>query len=475
MVLVDNLSRPLEAILTLACASLYAGGRWGSFRLAETLAYLLFQISLLGMDRGIIWWRGQVKPSEYDVSLSASVWMVLATSIIGMFAFLFLSQHVIGGVRGLDLPRYDRWSVAASIPLLALASLLYQANLNRKNMAARIVGNNLVVPLVMFGGAIVGHVFGTGWRLANCFLCANAANALLAIGSFFWLHGEILQRPAFPPRRLVAYGLPLAGSDLLSGVMARFDLALLGNLAGIRAVEVYNLVTTIGKTLQAIRQSFEGLLLTSFSHCGSHRVTPNLRHRFNHSVWSVGTLLGLALLVVVFWGREFLSFLDPQYRDGYPALVAIASFTCLNVAGDLGGLMLQGLGRSRAWGASQLVGFVVNIGCNLWWIPLWGTLGGIFALGASMLIQGTLCLFLLWLAAEKHLWELPVLKSLFGLAAILLFFCLFSLEFWAPWPRVTLFLGASLILGIAYRRHVRMFRQTPDHTLIPPPSEGTSL
>ena len=467
MVLLDNLSRPFEALLTLACASIYAGGAWGSFRFAESFAYLLFRLSLLGLDRGIVWWHGQTDSARYRKDLGSSIWIVGFTSVAGAAMFLLLAGTAIGRVKGLELSTADNWCIAASIPLLAMAEFLYQANLNRKEMLARIVGNNLVLPLCMFGGAILSHGMGLAWRLPACFLFGNTANALVATWAFLDRHSEedLPRLPGRPSSQLLSYGMPILGSDLLSGIVARFDLVLLGRISGIRAVEVYNLVMTLGKTLQAIRQSFEGLLLSSFSREGSNRLTPRLRLRFNHAAWAVGNILGFAFLLVVFWGKDFLDFLNPEYRDGYLSLVVLTSFTYLNVHGDLSGLMLQGLGRSRIWGLAQIAGFVVNIGCNLWWIPLWGAFGGVLALGVSFLVQGLLCqAFLARLAGAEGLWRSDYLRSSAGFALLLFVASLASLWMGGNWIRIPCFFLLGSIWFALYRSGTLEFRERLDVT-----------
>lgn len=476
MVFLDNLSRPVEALLILACASLYAGGAWGSFRFAESFAYLLFRLSLLGLDRGIVWWHGQADPARYRKDLGSSIWLVGLTSVAGGGLFLLLTGTAIGSVKGLELSVADSWCVAASIPLLAVADFLYQANLNRKEMLARIVGNNFVIPLIMFGGAILGRWLGLSWRLPAFFLLGNAANALVAVWAFRERYADegIPRLPGRPSRQLLSYGMPLLGSDLLSGAVARFDLVLLGRISGIQAVEVYNVVMTLGKSLQAIRQSFEGLLLTAFSHGGASHLTPRLRLRFNHAAWAVGNILGFAFLLVVFWGKDFLTFLNPEYRDGYLALVVLTSFTYLNVHGDLSGLMLQGLGRSRTWGVAQLAGFAVNIGCNLWWIPLWGAFGGVLALGVSLLAQGVLCQVLLSrFAGEGGLWRKDYLKSSAGFALLLGIASLASLWMEGNWIRIPSFFLLASVWFALYRSGTLEFKERLDVMDFSSEQEGT--
>jgi len=85
-------------------------------------------------------------------------------------------------------------------------------------------------------------------------------------------------------------------------------------------------------------------------------------------------------------------------------VVSLAFFTYLNVFGDLSGVMLQGIGKSRSWMFAQIVGFGVNVGCNIWWIPIWGATGGVLAFCASFLVQGAICQILLWRGSGMVPW-----------------------------------------------------------------------
>jgi O-antigen/teichoic acid export membrane protein len=453
MVAIDNALRPVEPLLVLACASFYAGGGWGSFKLAESMAYLLFRLSLLGLDRGIVWRFGHSEPVEYRRDLFASLAWVLGASLIGSIALIGLSFTAVGSVKGMDLPLVSLLMIAASIPLLAGAEMLFQANLNHQEMLARILGKNVVMPLVTFGGAALSH-FLHGPGLPFWFFLGTLANGVVAIVAFLRTHGISRSdlKPSKPSRDLLNFSFPLIGSDLLAGVTSRMDLMLLGGLAGIKAVEVYNVVMMIGRSLNAIRSSFEGLLLSAFSREGNKVLTSLLRIRLNHAVWAVGNLMGLALLVIVFWGQNLLSLLNPQYQEGWTALIAMTFLTWLNVSGDLSGLMLQGLGRSRDWMSAQVAGFVVNLAFNLWWIPLWGALGGVLALGASVFAQGLVCQLLLWRSIEGHIWIGRYLRSSLHFGSGLVALCAISLFLDNIWLRSALFAFASASWVFLYRK-----------------------
>jgi O-antigen/teichoic acid export membrane protein len=147
------------------------------------------------------------------------------------------------------------------------------------------------------------------------------------------------------------------------------------------------------------------------------------------------------------------------------ALVVLTSFTYLNVHGDLSGLMLQGLGRSRSWGLAQLAGFAINIVCNLWWIPLWGAFGGVLALGVSFLVQGLLCqLFLSRVARPDGLWRRDYLRSSAGFALLLAVASMASLWMGGNWIRIPSFFLLGSIWFALYRSGTLEFRELLDVT-----------
>jgi O-antigen/teichoic acid export membrane protein len=141
----------------------------------------------------------------------------------------------------------------------------------------------------------------------------------------------------------------------------------------------------------------------------------------------------------------------------------LTSFTYLNVHGDLSGLMLQGLGRSRTWGVAQLAGFAVNIACNMWWIPMWGNFGGVLALGVSFLVQGVLCqIFLSRLAGEVGLWRLDYLRSSAGFALLLAAASVASVWMVGSWIRIPSFFLIGSIWFALYRSGSLEFRENMD-------------
>src|SRR5438132_10962639 len=69
----ENLFKPASPILELTCAGLFVGGAWGRYKFYESLVFLIFRVSLMGMDKGIIWYYSQVEEKVYVKALFRSL------------------------------------------------------------------------------------------------------------------------------------------------------------------------------------------------------------------------------------------------------------------------------------------------------------------------------------------------------------------------------------------------------------------
>jgi len=415
MVMLDNLLRPVEPVLILVCASLYAGGAWGSFRVAEALVYLIYKISLLGLDRGVIWGQGQKDYAKHRDDILASVRLVGIASAVGAVVMLLISRFAGGSIQGLSLGLGDLVAQALALPMLALAELMYQANINRRKMFARIIGTDILIPFIVFGGAILGYYMGWHLSLSKWLLLGSFANFILATISFtlaYDVHWKNCFSMGMPSRLLLRYSLPFLSVDTLAGLIARVDLMLVGAFGGIEAVEVYNVIIMISRSLQAIRQSFDGLLLSAFSREGAQALTHDLKERMNAATWGIANLLGLALFLIAVWGETFLRLLHPEYQTGYWAFVSISAFVFLNAFGDMSGVMLQGLGKSTEYTLAQIAAFAANLTLNVLLVPTMGSFGGVLALGTAFILQGLLCQVFLWRSSGTFPWMAKHVRSI---------------------------------------------------------------
>ncbi len=402
--LLENLFKPLAPILELVCAGLFAGGDWGRYKFYESFMYLVFRISLMGMDKGIIWYYAQVEENVYLKTLFRSLsWCFFSFGFLSLITvasykgYIPHSEWILGKATGnFHITNLGLMAYLMAVPMMLISELCIQANVNKRNLKYRILVPGITVPLITFGFAILGRSLAPELvSLPFCLLIGNGAGALVAIIGFLRVH-----RPSWkdisllpiPPMKLIRYSFPLASANIFSALAARVDIFMLAGMAGLQSVEIYTVVSMIGRSLTSIRQSFENILLSTFSSMDSHDLTLKLKRYFNYSIWLVMAVQSIFMGFVIYFGTECLGLISPQYAMGYWVLLITSLMVYLNTVSDFAAILTLGLGRSTIVPLIQIVFLGVNFGLNFLLIPRWDATGAAWALGLANLVSGILFL-----------------------------------------------------------------------------------
>ncbi len=397
----ENLFKPIAPLLELVCAGLFVGGAWGKYKFYESLIYFLFRISLMGMDRGIIWYYSQVDEKAYLKAVFRSLnWCLLAFLVLAVFAtgshygWLPFSSMLGKNEAAFSTTAPEFFLYLLSVPLMVIIELCVLANVNKRNLKYRILVQSLAVPLFTFGAALAGRLVAPHFfTLPFCLLLGNTVGAALAVFGFLRTHRPTWSDVSFgapPALAMIRYSLPLAGANLFSAMAVRVDIFMLAGLSGVHGLEVYSVVSMVGKALTSIRQSFENIILSAFSSSGKGELTLKLKHYFNYAIWLVMNIQGALLALAVVFGAEMLGLVNPQYSSGGTVLAVTAFFIYINTASDFSALLSLGLGRTAIVPISQAVFFAVNLGLNILLIPRWDVLGAAVALGLANMTAGIL-------------------------------------------------------------------------------------
>ncbi len=400
----ENLFKPVSPLLELVCAGLFVGGAWGRYKFYESFVYLVFRISLMGMDKGVIWYYSQVDEKVYLKTLFRSLsWCFTAFGLLGLLTFgsyhgwIPFSDWVLGKNSGVfHISGQGLLAYLLVVPLMLISELCIQANVNKRNLKYRILVSGIAVPLTTFGLAIGGRYWVAGGiGLPFCLLAGNGIGAFVAIWGFLRTHRPAWSDVSFlpvPPLKLMRYSFPLASANIFSALAVRVDIFMLASLSGVNSVELYTVVCMIGKSLTSIRQSFENILLSTFSSWGKTGLTLKLKHYYSYSIWLVMNVQSIFLAFAIFFGAESLGLVSAQYAAGYWVLVATAGLIYLNTVSDFSTILALGLGRTAMVPTLQVVFLISNVGLNRLLIPRWDALGAALALGLANMLAGILYL-----------------------------------------------------------------------------------
>lgn len=470
--LLENIFKPISPVLEIICAGLFVGGDWGRYKFYESFVYLLFRISLMGMDKGVIWYYAQVDEKLYLKTIFRSLsWCFVAFGLLGLITFgsylgwIPYSNWLLGkNSEAFHVSNFGLIAYLLVVPMMVISEICIQANVNKKNLRYRILVPGITVPLVTFGLAILGRFFVAGGiSLPLCLLTGNTVGAFVAVFGFFQVHRPKWSDLSFypmPPWKLVRYSFPLASANIFAAVAVRIDIFMLAGMAGLQSVEIYSVVCMIGRSLTSIRQSFENILLSSFSSWAKNIFSAKLKHYFNYSIWLVMNVESLFLVFALFFGAELLGLISHQYMAGYWVLISTALFIYINTITDFSIILSMGLGRTTIVPIVQAAFLALNLALNYLLIPRFDAMGAAVALGLANFAAGLI--YLIYLGVYYK--TMPLMKEywlsifwgacIFGLPGLLAVY-LHLILIW----KIVLFLVCALVGYTVQKTWYRRFNR----------------
>ena len=391
--IVDNVSRLAEPLLKMACAVAFVGGAWGTFAYLESIVLVLMRVSLLGLEKGVVWLGGSVEDEAEFVRRSTGafgfVFVVSAAAAVATSAALSWM-----GEAGLLRDAPDTAWILAAVPFQALTMVILQALVSRQHLGPTILVRNVLLPLVTFGlplALVAAMPDRRGTLLLHAYLGGSVLAAFTSTGVFAWVFRMRFadwSAIPWPGGRLLRYSLPVSVTDIMQSIALRTDNALLFQFGGTREVEIYSVAVMVAKAIQAVRESYDGTALSVFSNPDPDGFGAEKRHAARYVAWIAMGLQQPMLWGILLFGAAGLSRLDPMYAAGYGTLLATATLFSLAVPGSLATTALMGLGRTMLLPVVQVLFLVPFVVLNALLIPSHGALGAGISLGASTLLSG---------------------------------------------------------------------------------------
>ncbi|HVZ74304.1 MAG TPA: oligosaccharide flippase family protein [Polyangia bacterium] len=320
--------------------------------------------------------------------------------------------------------------LAAMLPVLSFlvvpataTMVLVAATLGRKVTRVSFLVRSVGEPIFLLGAAFVAYALGGGARaLAAAHVSASTIGFVAAfVGACFvfgrsWVFSA-LRAPAHP--KLVAFALPVAGSELGNAVLQKADFLVLGLFAPDKAVAIYVAAEFLGRIAANVRYAFDGIaapMLSEALHLGDRE---RLRGNLAMLTRWVATLSVPLAVTMVGLRADLLSLYGQAYVAG-ASLVCVWTLTHL-VNGTLGlvGHVLMMSGRSRTYFVNQAVAATLNVVLSLLLIPRFGMMGA----AASALVAVTTPLVLMivevWVLERVHPFAVGLVKPFVAGAAML--------------------------------------------------------
>jgi O-antigen/teichoic acid export membrane protein len=360
-------------------ARMLSEDHFGVYFLLLTLVYLLQVSSSLGLRSSAARFiasaatedeRQQVVNSTLTFSLLVLAGMSLVALVARPVFLVFFSSDLLATFYG-----YVPLLFCAQTADLVLDSVMQGYHLYRQMALARLVTSVVNVALV------VGLVWRLDWGLEGLILAtlvSLVAAVLLRVVAL-----PVKVRPCWDVallRRLVRFGLPLQGNDVLTFISQRLDVLILGAMVSPASVAYLSVAAKIPQNFQRLFESLYAVYYPHMAGLYGHEQRAKADVVLNRflRITAFGTA-GAALFFVLFQREIVVLIFSEKYLPSAPALGILMLIFTLSVASTIMDNTLIAAGHPDYLPVISLADTVPSVLSNLALIPPFGFMGAVVA------------------------------------------------------------------------------------------------
>lgn len=377
--------------LHLLLGRMLGPGVYGFYALGMSITQITQSIASLGLTQGVIrfcaMYRGEGDNARVKGIILSALLISLFTSMV-ITGIFFAFSHTIARkffhepdltwifrMLSLSVPFYVCMGIVTSFAQ-AFRRIEYQQGIQ-----------NIFRPLINL--CLVGLVFLLGFRISGAvygFLVSGVLSAGLGFYFLWKLFPEIVShlRSVFEFKRLMRFSLLVFIAGFSYTSLHHTDRIMLGFFTTSSEVGIYNAASVISQQLSI----FLLALVTIFSPIISDLYNRHQLEKLNYlyklvSRWIFTASLPFVVIVSIF-SRPIMGLFGSNFTDGWLVLdiLIISQIIWFSMGGA--GTILQMIGKQNLVFIDTAAMLFVNIGLNLWLIPLWGKLGAAIATTISV-------------------------------------------------------------------------------------------
>jgi O-antigen/teichoic acid export membrane protein len=419
---------------------------YGALIVLNTVITLVTTITQLGLNSAIL------RAYNYDYENRRDRLDVLSTALI-LLTLISISVAIVTMLTAPEMASFLLGSPSFSIPVQITALAILAQNLSvpgfawlRAENRAKVFSILAIINLLITLGANIVLVGIAHMGIAGSLLATVAGYAVVMI----CMLPTILLRAGLAlrldiTRNLLSFGIPLVFNSVSFWVLQLSDRYLLSRLGSLAQTASYGVAYTLGGALNAVVLAPFILAWPIAMYTIAKRSDAPLVFQLVFRWFSMILLLAafvLALVAVIILNIFF----PPSYHSAAPIIPIIAMSTMFF---GVYNIFAVGIGiRRKTWLAALIMTLsaLVNVGCNLFLIPLYGSMGAALStLIAYMLLALTMYI------VNQQIYPIPFEIGLFGLALLVGIAAYIGINFLAQHQTIygacSLYIGSTVLYG----------------------------
>ena len=367
-------------------------GAYGLYALGTSVTGIAQSFASLGLNLGVVRYGAMYYGERDDTRVKGTILSALGISLVSsvlvailLFAFssvvaqkFFQEPSLTWVLRvfALALPFYVLMGITTAFAQ-SFRRIDYQQGLTIFNS---LVYLGLVSLLFLLGFRLAGAVYG--------FLVSGVLSAGLGFYFLWKLFPEVVSnlKPTYNVTHLIRFFLPVFLSGFSYLFLNYTDRIMLGYFGKASNVGIYNAAATIASQMTI----FLGAFVSIFSPTVS-----DLHNRGNHkeltSLFAITTkwvfLLTLPLFIIlVIFSKSIMLIFGREFVSGWIVLVILALAQLVNAGTGPVGMLLQMVGKQDIDFINGIVLALLNIGLDVWLIPIYGMVGAAIATSLALIL-----------------------------------------------------------------------------------------
>lgn len=395
---VGGLVNMLNVLGALAVPALHALIVWaygpvvyGLYAVGATLAEVTSKLATLGCDKGLLRAIPAHRIEGQNQRALDSVWTaffcVLLTSV-GLSSLVFLGADSLSPFFGEnDYSEAISW-LSPTIGLMAITNIFVSATLAAKLVRFNLLVRGFVQPLLLLLFVALFSAQPSLRNLSLGVLVAFFLTSLVGAWTVFKVFREYYRSKKFRfQKELIQFSFPLGLSEFLNILLHRASLLILAFYVSPIEMAAYAACEMLVRAIAGVRNAFDPILSPVISEALQEK--DFLRVEYNLKL-TTRWVIALAVPVVcafLFFGRDVLELIDPQFKNAALILIVLSLGYALNSALGLNGWVLTMAGHSWLLLFNNGVSALANVALALVLIPQFGILGGAIATSAGVVVM----------------------------------------------------------------------------------------
>nr|WP_298886953.1 polysaccharide biosynthesis C-terminal domain-containing protein [uncultured Serinicoccus sp.] len=398
--------------LTILITRLSSTTEAGAFFAATSVFLLAAGLSQLGTNAGLVYFlsgsRARGELSRAHVYMRIASVPVLVTSVVCSVVLVLASGQIARWLSPDQPERFATFVVAMALflPAAGVTNLTVSASRGLGTMSVNALLDQLARPLLQLG--MVALAFAVSGVDAAPWAWSASYVPLAVLGWWWWRRlrdrsAPQDRSPGFAPwAAFWRFSSPRALAGLAQVAMQRFDIVLVGALAGLPAAAIYTAATrfiTLGQAAaRAVGLSVQPHIGEAVAR-GDWRATTALYR--TATGWLVVVTWPLYLTLMSFSGTV-LGIFGGEYTEGAQVLQILCAAMLVATACGMVDMVLLMAGKSL-WNLGNVVlALTTNIVIDLWLIPRLGILGAAIGWGVAILVANLVPLLQLLVWRRLH-------------------------------------------------------------------------